>query len=182
MKTINGFLFITLAIFACMHPPSWRPAAATQSSGMTTVTNAVAINGPSRAVFDLITTARFWPQWHPATKAVGGAVERPYGAGDLIHERGQVGNTEFTTTWKVVEQVPQSRVVLESQTAPARITYTFKPGEGVNTFTRTLEYETRNFAAVENAEQIMREQSETAVRQLKALVERILSEERKPLM
>jgi hypothetical protein len=35
---------------------------------------------------------------------------------------------------------------------------------------------------VENAEQIMREQSETAVRQLKALVERILSEERKPLM
>ena len=54
---------------------------------MTAVVNTVTINGAPKAVFDLITTARLWPQWHPATKGVGGVVERPYGLGDMIHER-----------------------------------------------------------------------------------------------
>jgi hypothetical protein len=83
----------------------------------------------AQAVFDLITTARLWPQWHAATKGVGGVVERLYGLGDLIHERGQIGDKEFQTTWKVVEHVRPSKIVLQSQTAPTRITYTFTAGK-----------------------------------------------------
>jgi hypothetical protein len=139
------------------------------------------INGAPGAVFDLITTARFWPQWHPATLTVGGVVERPYGVGDLIHERGRVGDTQFETTWKVVEHIRGSKVVLESQTAPARITYSFKGGTRSMRFTRTLAYAPANFASVKEVEKIMRDQSEQALHQLKALVEQLLNEETKPL-
>lgn len=182
MSTVKGFLLMALAGSVLGFSETRPAAAAKNSSGRTSVTNAVTINGAPRAVFDLITTARFWPQWHPATRAVAGVVERPYGAGDLVHERGRVGDAEFQTTWKVVEHVRPSRVVLESQTAPARITYTFKRGKGTTTFTRTLEYETQNFGSVQDVEQIMRDQSAKALNQLKALVEKILTEETKPLM
>ena len=39
---------------------------------MAAVVNTIKIGGPAEAVFDLVTTARFWPEWHPATRAVGG--------------------------------------------------------------------------------------------------------------
>ena len=148
---------------------------------MTAVVNTVTINGAPKAVFDLITTARLWPQWHPATKGVGGVVERPYGLGDMIHERGRIGDKDFETTWKVVEYARPSKIVLQSQNAPTRITYTFTPGKGMTVFTRKLEYEAENFAAVRELEKVMRDQSEQGVKQLKALVEKILSEEAKPL-
>ena len=39
---------------------------------MATITNAIQIQGALAPIFDLITTTRFWPQWHPATIGVGG--------------------------------------------------------------------------------------------------------------
>ena len=60
------------------------------------------------------------------------------------------------------------------------ITYTFTPGKGMTVFTRKLEYKAENFAAVKELEKVMRDQSEQGVKQLKALVEKILSEEAKP--
>ena len=145
--------------------------------GMTAVVNSAAIAGTPKAVFDLITTARLWPQWHPATKEVGGVVERPYGLGDFIHEKGTIGDKDFQVTWKVVEHVRPSKIVLQSQSGPARITYTFKPGKGTTLFTRKLEYQAGNFASEKELEKIMRDQSERGVSQLKALVEKILREE-----
>jgi uncharacterized protein YndB with AHSA1/START domain len=150
-------------------------------SGMTAVVNTVTINGTPKSVFDLITTARLWPQWHPATKGVGGVVERPYGLGDFIHERGRIGDKEFETTWKVVEHVRPRKIVLQSQKAPTRITYMFKSVKGTTLFTRKLEYKADSFAAVKELEKVMRAQSEQGVIQLKALVEKILNEEAKPL-
>ncbi len=100
------------------------------------VVNTITIAGAPEAVFDLVTTARFWPQWHPATKAVGGVIERPYRQGDQIYERGQIGNRDFQVIWKVVEWVRPSDVVLRTEKPPAQITYTFQPGEGVTVFTR----------------------------------------------
>ena len=32
---------------------------------------------PIDAVFDIVTTARFWTGWHPATRAVEGDVNHP---------------------------------------------------------------------------------------------------------
>ena len=81
----------------------------------------------------------------------------------------------------MVEYARPSKIVLQSQNAPTRITYTFTPGKGMTVFTRKLEYEAENFAAVRELEKVMRDQSEQGVKQLKALVEKILSEEAKPL-
>jgi uncharacterized protein YndB with AHSA1/START domain len=180
--TAKSRLFATLAVIVlCYNQTAGAAAVENKSSGMTPVINSVMIKGPPKAVFDLITTARLWPQWHPATKAVGGVVERPYGLGDLIHERGQIGNADFKTTWKVVEHVRPSKIVLQSQKAPTRITYTFAEGKGTTVFTRKLEYQAENFASVKELEKVMRDQSERGVSQLEALVEKILSEEAKPL-
>ena len=38
---------------------------------MAAVVNNIKIGGPAEAVFDLVTTARFWAEWHPATRPVG---------------------------------------------------------------------------------------------------------------
>lgn len=179
--------FLLLAAVAvgvlCFESISETPAAESNRSGMTTVVNTVTIKGAPKAVFDLITTARLWPQWHPVTKAVGGVVERPYGLGDLIHERGRIGDRNFDTTWKVAEHQRPSKIVLQSQKAPTRITYTFATGKekGTTIYTRKLEYRAEGFASVKELEKVMRDQSEQGVNQLKTLVETILSEEAKPL-
>jgi uncharacterized protein YndB with AHSA1/START domain len=178
----NSLLLAALAVLVFCCDQKLGAAAEKNTSGMTAVVNTVTINGAPKAVFDLITMARLWPQWHPATKGVGGVVERPYGLGDLIHERGRIGDTDFATTWKVVEHARPSKIVLQSQTAPTRITYTFKPGKGTTVFTRKLEYKADSFASVKALEKVMHDQSEQGVKQLKGLVEKILSEEAKPLM
>jgi len=178
----NFFLSGALAVIVlCYNQTSVTAAGESKQSGKTTVVNTVTINGPPKAVFDLITTARLWPQWHPATKGVGGVVERPYGLGDLIHEHGRIGDKDFETTWKVVEHARPSKIVLQSQKSPTRITYTFTPGKETTIFTRKLEYQAENFAPVKELEKVMRDQSEQGVNRLKALVEKILSEEAKPL-
>lgn len=178
---IASFLLAALVVLVFCYDQTLGTAAEKKPGGTTAVVNTTTINGAPKAVFDLITTARLWPQWHPATKGVGGVVERPYGLGDLIHERGQIGDKEFQTTWKVAEHVRPSKIVLQSQTAPTRITYTFTAGKGTTGFTRRLEYRSDSFAAVKELEKVMRDQSEQAVKQLKALVEKLLSDEAKPL-
>ena len=178
----TSLLLAAVAVSAlCYEPISETTAAESKRSGTTTVSNTVTIRGAPKAVFDLITTARLWPQWHPATKAVGGVVERPYGLGDLIHERGRIGDKDFETTWKVVEHRRPSKIVLQSQKAPTRITYTFAPGQGTTLFKRKLEYRAESLASIKELGKVMRDQSEQGVNQLKALVETILSEEAKPL-
>jgi len=178
---IRSLLLAALAVLVFCYDQTLGTGAEKKPSRMTAVVNTVTINGAPKAVFDLITTARLWPQWHPATKGVGGVVERPYGLGDLIHERGLIGDKDFETTWKVVEHVRPSKIVLQSQKAPTRITYAFTAGKGTTIFTRKLEYKAESFAAVKELEKVMRDQSEQGVKQLKALVEKILSDEAKPL-
>jgi uncharacterized protein YndB with AHSA1/START domain len=152
-----------------------------QREGMTSVVNTVTIAGAPEAVFDLITTARFWPEWHPASLAVGGVTERPYGLGDQIHERGRIGDRNFQITWKVVEHVHPSRVVLQSERSPTRITYSFQASSGATVFTRELRYKGEDLAAVAptpgEVEQLMRTESEQAINRLKKLVEKILYKE-----
>ena len=40
-----------------------------REGSVASVLNTVIINGTAMPVFDLGTTARFWPQWHPASQA-----------------------------------------------------------------------------------------------------------------
>jgi uncharacterized protein YndB with AHSA1/START domain len=148
---------------------------------MRSVVNTVTINAAPEAAFDLITTARFWPQWHPATLAVGGVVERPYGLGDRISEQGRIGHLNFQVVWKVAEYRRPVLVVLQAETSPTRITYALQAQDGSTVFTRSLEYRLEQSSTStitpEDLERLMQVQSAQAVNQLKALVEKILHEE-----
>jgi hypothetical protein len=148
---------------------------------MTSIVNTITIAGSAGGVFDLVTTARFWPQWHPASRAVGGVTQRPYQGGDVIHERGEVAGIPFDVTWKVVEHIRPLRAVLRAEAPPARIIYTFGcPAEGIE-LRRELEYDEAVFRAAAPDPVALRRllyaQSEEALRRLKQLVERVLREE-----
>ena len=91
------------------------------SDDMATVANTVTLAGPPSVVFDFVTTARFWPCWHPASLAVGGVTERPYGSRDHIHEWARIGSQDFHVVWKVVKHRYPSQVVLQSEAPLVRI-------------------------------------------------------------
>jgi hypothetical protein len=76
-RKTNFRLLVALAVIVLSNNQRvGTEAAEKKPSATTAVVNTVTINGTPKAVFDLITTARLWPQWHPATKGVGGVVER----------------------------------------------------------------------------------------------------------
>jgi uncharacterized protein YndB with AHSA1/START domain len=143
---------------------------------MAQVVNQVTIDGPIETVFDEVTTTSSWPDWHPATVAVGGVTDRPIASGDKIQEVARIGGQEYEGDWTVVEFERPSHLkmqVLESGTA---ITYSFvAEGPRSTRFTRTLDFDTAQFAnsAAEPAalERLMYSQSETALGKLKGLVE-----------
>jgi hypothetical protein len=64
----------------------------------TRIVNEVTINGPLDDVFDLVTTARYWTEWHPATVGVSGVVDRPIASGAVIRERAQIASTSMKAT------------------------------------------------------------------------------------
>lgn len=159
-----------------------RMPAAPAKNALASVVNAATIEGPPEAVFDLVTTARFWPQWHPATTAVSGVIERPYLLGDRIIERGRIGQGNFEVTWKVAEHVRPRRVVLQSELSPVQIIYSFNSRGNVTEYTRELKYNVEDLKSISRdpneVNRLMRLQSEQAVKQLKALVEKILRAEK----
>lgn len=148
---------------------------------MESVTNSVIIRGPAGPVFDLVTSARFWIRWHPATQSVGGVVERPYQLNDAVHERGQIAGVPFRVTWRVVEHSRPTRIVIHSQDPPARILYAFAPQNGGTMFTREVQYDAAIFdtlgSHVGDIQTLMYQQSEQALARLKQLVEEILAAE-----
>lgn len=86
-----------------------------RETGMTRVANRIAINGPIERVFDVVTTTRHWPQWHPATISVGGVTERPIALGDPIRERARIGARVYEGEWTVAEHEYPLRVVLSGR-------------------------------------------------------------------
>lgn len=143
---------------------------------MSRVVNAVTIDGPIDGVFDEVTTTRSWPDWHPATVAVGGVTDRPIALGDRIHERARIGAQEYEGDWTVVEHERPTRVVMCVLGSATRISYAFvAEGDATTRFTRTLEFDAAEFAGsvAEPAalEHLMFTQSEAALAKLKNLVE-----------
>ena len=181
VNTFAKLFSLGILLALCLREQQLPASDDVRQDGMTSVVNTVTITGAPHAVFDLITTARFWPQWHPASRTVSGVTERPYGLGDQIHERGRIGDQDFQITWRVVEYVRPSRVVLQSERSPTRIMYSFQARDGATIFTRKLEYRGEDLAAVtstpDEINRLMQVQSEQAANQLKALVEKMLREE-----
>ena len=147
---------------------------------MNRVTQSIIVRGPLDRVFDLVTTARYWPDWHPATLGVGGAVETPMQLGDLIHERVRIGGTIGENDWIVVEHAHPCRVVLRmpsTRLGNLEIVYRFAPRGDAVEFTRELEFDLMSLPPSMDKpaiEQQMNTDSAEGLRRLKDLVERLI--------
>jgi len=129
----------------------------------------------------LVTSARFWPQWHPATLGVGGVRQRPFLLGDVIRERARIGHEVYEGDWTVAEHVRPSRVALRARGGRLHIRYGFAVVANATELQRELEFDPEDFRAsapdFSALAQLMHDQSEQALRKLKVLVEGILDEE-----
>jgi len=147
----------------------------------TLVRNKAEIVGPLDAVFDLITTARYWPELHPATLEVKGSIYHPVLLGETIEERVNIFGVPGTVTWTVVERRRPHGLTLRGRSrrgGRAEIHYDFSANGGRVTFTRTLRYAFLGLAGPLDwlwVKPIMERQSAIATRNLKALVERLVS-------
>lgn len=145
------------------------------------VTSTTSISGRLATVFDLVTTARFWPQWHPASVRVSGVTERPYQLGDVVREFVTISGVQAEFSWVVVEHMRPSRIVLKSDAPPMTITYSFRqPGEAVQ-FTRELDYDPDYARAISTdavaLHRLAQAQSDEALDRLRRLVEKIVADE-----
>lgn len=147
------------------------------------VTNTIQIVGALAPVFDLVTTTRFWPQWHPATTGVGGVVERPFQLGDRIRERAQIGARTYEGTWTVVAYTRPISATLRGASERIQITYMLQAEGEITRLSRQLEYHPEDFAASvtdpSQLDQLMYAQSDQALQKLKALIEQVLAAENK---
>jgi hypothetical protein len=137
------------------------------------VSHEVVVDRVIGAVFDVVTTASYWPQWHPATRAVEGDIDRPARLGDEIIEHVTIAGREGSGTWTVVEHDPPNHLALESDTAMGhlRISYQLSAmGVGRTRFQRDLDYPDLG-ARVAAA---MQSQSGEGVRNLARLVEALI--------
>ncbi|MFN8498900.1 MAG: SRPBCC family protein [Anaerolineae bacterium] len=136
------------------------------------VSNEIVVARPIAAVFDRATTAKYWPQWHPATVSVAGQIDRPARLGDAIIERVQLGGRPGEGTWTVVEDEHPHRLVLATRVGMGdlRITYTAQETADGTLFRRDLDYPDLGpqMAA------LMRDQSEMGMKHLKALLEQLI--------
>lgn len=110
---------------------------------MPRVSHHVVAGRPAAAVFDVVTTARFWPSWHPATRGVEGDIDEPARLGDQIIGHVTIAGIEGTGTWTVTEYDPPRHLALEADLAfgHLRIAYELaaEPGGGTR-FQRDLDF------------------------------------------
>ncbi|WP_042415298.1 SRPBCC family protein [Streptacidiphilus anmyonensis] len=104
--------------------------------------NTVVFSAPARFVFDLVTQARFWPEWHVASRGVGGVTERPYRVGDVVYEYGVLEDgSEQHLYWRVVDQEYAKSSLLVDERLGAGLQYLLaEDGDGLTSFTRRTLY------------------------------------------
>jgi uncharacterized protein YndB with AHSA1/START domain len=101
------------------------------------------VDRPIDAVFDVVTTARFWPEWHPATRGVEGDIDHPARLGDKITEHVTIAGIQGSGTWSVVELDRPHHLALETDLAfgHLRISYQLTTvGGGRTRFQRDLDF------------------------------------------
>ena len=145
---------------------------------MARVVNTVQIDGPVEHVFDLVTTTKYWPDWHPATVGVGGVTERPIALGDMIHEQALIGGRLYEGDWTVAEHLRPARVLLQAGSGRIQISYSFRTVGAATEFERILEYQPEDFAVAgadpAAIQALMDSQSKLGLQKLKLLVEGLL--------
>ncbi|MEU6371541.1 SRPBCC family protein [Streptomyces sp. NPDC046909] len=132
------------------------------------------INGSPEQVFDIITQARFWPQWHILTRAVTGTVQRPFLPGDEFTEFIRTAEGSRELTWRVAEYERAKHVTIELVPGPGSISYTFEQVPEGTLFRRVV-----NGSGSQESRTATPETEAQSVANLKALVEDVLAHEKK---
>jgi hypothetical protein len=81
---------------------------------MPRVSHHFVVDRPIQDVLAVVSTARFWPQWHPATRGVEGDIDHPARLGDKITEHVTIAGIEGTGVWTVTEHNPPHAIALEA--------------------------------------------------------------------
>lgn len=125
---------------------------------------------PIDAVFDVVTTARYWTEWHPATRGIEGDVDHPARLGDHITEHVTIAGLEGTGTWTVVEHDRPHHLALETELTLGRlrISYQLAAVADGTRFQRDLDFPELG----PQITAVMAAQSEAGVASLARLVER----------
>ncbi|MEU0337686.1 SRPBCC family protein [Streptomyces bobili] len=132
------------------------------------------INGPVQHVFDIATQVRFGPKWHVLTRAVTGAIDRPFLPGDEFIECIRTADGTVELAWRVAEHERGRRVTIELVDLPGSISYTFEEVPEGTLFRRVVNDTDSAPSGVVIAD------TETAsVANQDALVEGILAQEKK---
>jgi uncharacterized protein YndB with AHSA1/START domain len=145
---------------------------------MTRIHTAILITAPVERVFDYATTPANWPKWHPASKAVRGAVDHSLEPGERLVEEIATTGYRGSATWIVRERTAPRRWVIEGEGdggGQAWLTYTLTPESGGTHFERELVYRMSNaWLALLDLLFIRRRMasdSEQALKRLKAVLE-----------
>jgi len=125
---------------------------------------------PLDAVFDVVTTARYWTEWHPATRGIEGDVDYPARLGDHITEHVTTAGLEGTGTWTMVEHDRPHHLAPETELALGRlrISYQLAAVADGTRFQRDLDFPELG----PQITAVMAAQSEAGVASLARLVER----------
>jgi hypothetical protein len=110
---------------------------------MPRVSHHFVVDRPIEAVFAVVSTARFWPEWHLATRGVEGDIDHPARLGDRITEHATIAGIEGSGIWTVTEHTPPYRLAFETELAVGhlRTAYAFTTVPDVGTrFQRDLDF------------------------------------------
>lgn len=118
-------------------------AAALATDGLAPgVTTTVTIPVPAPELFALVTNARQWTRWHPATASVRDTPDRPLVLGESVVESIRAAGRSFDARWVVVEcDAPRRWIIAtDSPQGSAWIEYTLEPQGAGTRFTRRLRW------------------------------------------
>ncbi len=144
----------------------------------TRIRNEIIIARQPDAVFTYVTTPGNWPKWHPASKAVSGAIDHSLAVGEKVTEDFVVAGRAGRVVWTTVRRDAPREWVIEGDVNGRNagvITYSLTPTADGTRFEREFVYPSPNLLfALLNRISIkarVEEESDQAVRNLKRVLE-----------
>ena len=169
-KLIIGSVLVLVVLVAALFVPV--------EFGATRIVSEADIAKPPADVYAYVTTPGHWPEWHPSSLAVRGAVDHSLAVGETVEEDFSVAGRTGRVTWQVAAREPDRYWRIDGTIGGRKagtVSYTLKPGAGGTHFVREFEYGSPNllFELLNRwrIRQQVEEESRTAVQRLKQRLE-----------
>ena len=146
---------------------------------MTSIVSTAEIHRPIEQVYEYVTTPGNWPRWHPSSLAVSGATDHSLALGEQVTEEYLVAGQRGTVVWAVTERAAPGRWAIEGTTTETQtrgvVAYTLAATPEGTRFERVFTYVLPDVPLphemVREYERRVQEESDEAVRRLKAALE-----------